>query len=62
MVQVNDEVSSKVFLFVADGAVQYDGPGVELAFPPLDQADSLLLLQLQHRFTAVCLALIHTLR
>lgn len=40
----------------------YEGPGVELAFPPLDQSDPLFLLQLQHRLTAVCLALRHTLR
>ncbi|KAM9313689.1 proline-, glutamic acid- and leucine-rich protein 1 isoform 2-T2 [Pholidichthys leucotaenia] len=46
----------------ADGSVQYQGPGVELAFPHLDQTDPLLLLQLQHRYTAVCLALKHTLR
>nr|XP_033507521.1 proline-, glutamic acid- and leucine-rich protein 1 [Epinephelus lanceolatus] len=45
-----------------DGTVQYEGPGVELAFPHLDQSDPLLLLQLQHRYTAVCLALKHTLR
>ncbi|XP_030579190.1 proline-, glutamic acid- and leucine-rich protein 1 [Archocentrus centrarchus] len=45
-----------------DGAMQYQGPGVELAFPHLDQTDPLLLLQLQHRYTAVCLALKHTLR
>ncbi|XP_036968318.1 proline-, glutamic acid- and leucine-rich protein 1 [Acanthopagrus latus] len=45
-----------------DGTVQYEGPGVELAFPYLDQSDPLLLLQLQHRYTAVCLALKHTLR
>ncbi|XP_074478980.1 proline-, glutamic acid- and leucine-rich protein 1 [Sebastes fasciatus] len=45
-----------------DGAVQYEGPGVELAFSHLDQSDPLLLLQLQHRYTAVCLALKHTLR
>lgn len=42
--------------------MQYEGPGVELAFPPLDQSDPLFLLQLQHRLTAVCLALRHTLR
>lgn len=47
---------------VTDGTVQYEGPGVELAFPHLDQSDPLLLLQLQHRYTAVCLALKHTLR
>ncbi|XP_076001462.1 proline-, glutamic acid- and leucine-rich protein 1 [Genypterus blacodes] len=46
----------------SDGTVQYEGPGVELAFSPLDQSDPLLLLQLQHRYTAVCLALKHTLR
>uniref|UniRef100_A0A3P8SUN3 Proline, glutamate and leucine rich protein 1 n=1 Tax=Amphiprion percula TaxID=161767 RepID=A0A3P8SUN3_AMPPE len=45
-----------------DGAVQYQGPGVELSFPHLDQTDPLLLLQLQHRYTAVSLALKHTLR
>uniref|UniRef100_A0A3B5BNH5 Proline-, glutamic acid- and leucine-rich protein 1-like n=1 Tax=Stegastes partitus TaxID=144197 RepID=A0A3B5BNH5_9TELE len=45
-----------------DGTVQYQGPGVELTFPHLDQTDPLLLLQLQHRYTAVCLALKHTLR
>ncbi|XP_068444334.1 proline-, glutamic acid- and leucine-rich protein 1 [Clinocottus analis] len=45
-----------------DGTVQYEGPGVELAFPHLDQSDPLLLLQLQDRYTAVCLALKHTLR
>uniref|UniRef100_A0A8D0A9T3 Proline, glutamate and leucine rich protein 1 n=1 Tax=Sander lucioperca TaxID=283035 RepID=A0A8D0A9T3_SANLU len=43
-------------------SVQYEGSGVELAFPHLDQSDPLLLLQLQHRYTAVCLALRHTLR
>ncbi len=46
----------------ADGTVPYEGPGVELAFPHLDQTDPLLVLQLQHRYTAVCLALKHTLR
>ncbi|XP_028461991.1 proline-, glutamic acid- and leucine-rich protein 1 isoform X2 [Perca flavescens] len=46
----------------SDVAVQYEGSGVELAFPHLDQSDPLLLLQLQHRYTAVCLALKHTLR
>ncbi|XP_034532896.1 proline-, glutamic acid- and leucine-rich protein 1 isoform X2 [Notolabrus celidotus] len=45
-----------------DGTLQYEGPGVELAFPHLDQSDPLLLLQLQHRYTAVCMALKHTLR
>lgn len=42
--------------------MQYEGPGVELAFPALDQSDPLFLLQLQHRLTAICLALRHTLR
>lgn len=42
--------------------MQYEGPGVELAFPHLDQSDPLLLLQLQHRYTAMCLALKHSLR
>ncbi|XP_029932779.1 proline-, glutamic acid- and leucine-rich protein 1 [Myripristis murdjan] len=46
----------------SDGTVQYEGPGVELPFPPFDQSDPLLLLQLQHRYSAVCLALKHTLR
>ncbi|XP_034020197.1 proline-, glutamic acid- and leucine-rich protein 1 isoform X2 [Thalassophryne amazonica] len=45
-----------------DGTVQYEGPGVELVFPDLDQSDPLVLLQLQHRYTAACLALKHTLR
>ncbi|KAK5848667.1 hypothetical protein PBY51_006261 [Eleginops maclovinus] len=45
-----------------DGTVQYEGPGVELAFPHLDQSDPVLVMQLQHRYTAVCLALKHTLR
>ncbi|XP_072232963.1 proline-, glutamic acid- and leucine-rich protein 1 [Leuresthes tenuis] len=44
------------------GAVQYQGPGVELAFARLDQTDPLLLLQLQHRYTAVCQTIKHTLR
>lgn len=54
--------SDDALLAVTDGTVQYEGPGVELAFPYLDQSDPLLLLQLQHRYTAVCLALKHTLR
>lgn len=45
-----------------EGAVQYEGPGVELAFSYLDQSDPLLVVQLQNRYTAVCLALKHTLR
>ncbi|XP_047464696.1 proline-, glutamic acid- and leucine-rich protein 1 [Mugil cephalus] len=45
-----------------DGASQCQGPGVKLAFPHLSQNDPLLLLQLQHRYTSVCLALKHTLR
>ncbi|MED6255261.1 hypothetical protein ATANTOWER_006819, partial [Ataeniobius toweri] len=45
-----------------DEAVQYRGPGVELPFPYLDQTDPLLFLQLQHRYTAVCLAIKHTFR
>ncbi|XP_055084801.1 proline-, glutamic acid- and leucine-rich protein 1 [Periophthalmus magnuspinnatus] len=44
-----------------EGTIQYEGPGVELAFPLLDQTDPLLVLQLQHRYTAICLALKHTL-
>uniref|UniRef100_A0AAY4C0B8 Modulator of non-genomic activity of estrogen receptor n=1 Tax=Denticeps clupeoides TaxID=299321 RepID=A0AAY4C0B8_9TELE len=44
------------------GTVQYEGPGVELPFPPLDEIDPLLVLQLRHRYRAVCLALKHTLR
>ncbi|KAM3850466.1 proline-, glutamic acid- and leucine-rich protein 1 [Diretmus argenteus] len=46
----------------SDGTVQYEGPGAELPFSPLDQSDPLLLLQLQQRYAAVCLALKHTLR
>ncbi|XP_038159095.1 proline-, glutamic acid- and leucine-rich protein 1 [Cyprinodon tularosa] len=45
-----------------DDAVQYGGPGVEIRFPHLDQTDPLLLLQLRHRYAAVCLAIKHTLR
>ncbi|KAL0969994.1 hypothetical protein UPYG_G00235700 [Umbra pygmaea] len=45
----------------SEGTVQYEGPGVELPYPPLDETDPLLLLQLQHRYRAVCLALKHTL-
>ncbi|KAJ8254840.1 hypothetical protein GJAV_G00197920 [Gymnothorax javanicus] len=41
--------------------VQYEGPGLELSFPPLDDADPLLVLQLRLRYRAVCLALKHTL-
>ncbi|KAJ8282020.1 hypothetical protein COCON_G00045390 [Conger conger] len=41
--------------------VQYEGPGIELPFPPLDEADPLLIVQLRHRYRAVCLALKHTL-
>ncbi|XP_061149675.1 proline-, glutamic acid- and leucine-rich protein 1 isoform X1 [Syngnathus typhle] len=44
-----------------DRTAQYEGPGVELGFPHLDQSDPLLPLQLQRRYTAVCLALKHTL-
>ncbi|KAI5609947.1 proline-, glutamic acid- and leucine-rich protein 1 [Silurus asotus] len=42
-------------------AIRYEGPGVELSFPPLDDVDPLLILQLRHRYKAVCLALKHTL-
>ncbi|XP_030635831.1 proline-, glutamic acid- and leucine-rich protein 1 [Chanos chanos] len=45
----------------SEGTVQYEGPGVELPFSPLDDMDPLLVLQLQHRYRAVCLALKHTL-
>ncbi|CAL8378229.1 unnamed protein product, partial [Boreogadus saida] len=45
----------------AEGTVSYEGPGVELSFPALDEADPLLLLELQHRYRAACLALQHTL-
>uniref|UniRef100_A0A3Q2PJM5 Proline, glutamate and leucine rich protein 1 n=1 Tax=Fundulus heteroclitus TaxID=8078 RepID=A0A3Q2PJM5_FUNHE len=48
--------------FETDEAVQYRGPGVELPFAHLDQSDPLLFLQLQHRYTALCLAIKHTLR
>ncbi|CAL1590763.1 unnamed protein product [Knipowitschia caucasica] len=46
----------------SEGIAQYEGPGVELGFPHLDQSDPLLVLQLQHRYSAVCLALKNTLR
>ncbi|MCJ8731559.1 hypothetical protein PDJAM_G00200940 [Pangasius djambal] len=45
----------------AEETIQYEGPGVELPFPPLDDVDPLLILQLRHRYRAVCLALKHTL-
>ncbi|XP_050969976.1 LOW QUALITY PROTEIN: proline-, glutamic acid- and leucine-rich protein 1 [Labeo rohita] len=45
----------------AEGTVQYEGPGVVLPFPPLDDVDPLLILQLHHRYKAVCLAIKHTL-
>ncbi|XP_077445797.1 proline-, glutamic acid- and leucine-rich protein 1 [Stigmatopora argus] len=45
----------------ADRTAQYEGPGMELGFPHLNQLDALLPLQLQQRYTAVCLALKHTL-
>ncbi|XP_041738604.1 proline-, glutamic acid- and leucine-rich protein 1 [Coregonus clupeaformis] len=45
----------------SEGTVQYEGPGVELPYPPLDDTDPLLLLQLQHRYRAACLGLKHTL-
>ncbi|XP_043100115.1 proline-, glutamic acid- and leucine-rich protein 1 [Puntigrus tetrazona] len=44
-----------------EGTVQYEGPGVEIPFPPLDDVDPLLILQLRHRYKAVCLAIKHTL-
>ncbi|XP_016328700.1 proline-, glutamic acid- and leucine-rich protein 1-like isoform X1 [Sinocyclocheilus anshuiensis] len=44
-----------------EGTVQYEGPGVELPFPPLDDVDPLLILQLHHRYKAICLAFKHTL-
>ncbi|XP_024143871.1 proline-, glutamic acid- and leucine-rich protein 1 isoform X2 [Oryzias melastigma] len=42
--------------------VEYQGPGVELAFPYLDPTETLQLLRLQQRYTAVCRAVKHTLR
>ncbi|KAK9971521.1 hypothetical protein ABG768_024883 [Culter alburnus] len=45
----------------AEGTVQYEGPGVELPFPSLDDVDPLLILQLHHRYKAICLAIKHTL-
>ncbi|KAL4631400.1 proline-, glutamic acid- and leucine-rich protein 1 [Arapaima gigas] len=45
----------------SEGVVQYEGPGMELPFSPLDEADPLLMLQLPQRYRAVCLALTHTL-
>ncbi|XP_051564306.1 proline-, glutamic acid- and leucine-rich protein 1-like [Myxocyprinus asiaticus] len=44
-----------------EGTVQYEGPGVELPFLPLDDVDPFLILQLHHRYKAICLALKHTL-
>ncbi|XP_026122875.1 proline-, glutamic acid- and leucine-rich protein 1 isoform X1 [Carassius auratus] len=44
-----------------EGTVQYEGPGIELPFPPLDDVDPLLILQLHHRYKAICLAIKHTL-
>ncbi|XP_056124622.1 proline-, glutamic acid- and leucine-rich protein 1 isoform X1 [Rhinichthys klamathensis goyatoka] len=44
-----------------EGTVQYEGPGVELPFAPLDDVDPLLILQLHHRYKAICLAIKHTL-
>ncbi|KAG7280420.1 hypothetical protein CRUP_028160 [Coryphaenoides rupestris] len=41
--------------------VKYEGPGLELPFPGLDESDTLLLLELQRRYRATCLALKHTL-
>ncbi|XP_066537831.1 proline-, glutamic acid- and leucine-rich protein 1 [Hoplias malabaricus] len=41
--------------------IHYDGPGLELPFPPLDDVDPLLILQLRQRYRAVCRALKHTL-
>ncbi|KAI1898875.1 hypothetical protein AGOR_G00076910 [Albula goreensis] len=41
--------------------MQYEGPGIELPFSPLDETDPLLVLQLRHRYRAVCLALKYTL-
>lgn len=49
-------------LIISEGAVQYEGPGVELPFPSLDDVDPLLILQLHHRYKAICLAIKHTLR
>ncbi|CAL8240442.1 unnamed protein product [Merluccius merluccius] len=45
----------------AEGTVQYDGPGLDLSFPGLDESDPLLPLELQRRYRATCLALKHTL-
>ncbi|XP_065104881.1 proline-, glutamic acid- and leucine-rich protein 1 [Paramisgurnus dabryanus] len=45
----------------ADGTVQYEGPGMELPLPPLDDIDPLLIFQLHHRFKAICMAVRHTL-
>ncbi|KAL2079648.1 hypothetical protein ACEWY4_025392 [Coilia grayii] len=44
-----------------EGVVQYEGPGLELPFLPLDDIDPLLVLQLRHRYRALCLALKYTL-
>ncbi|XP_035771925.1 proline-, glutamic acid- and leucine-rich protein 1 [Neolamprologus brichardi] len=60
--EVRNGIKAQTHSVISYGAMQYQGPGMELAFPHLDQTDPLLLLQLQHRYTAVCLALKHTLR
>ncbi|KAM6949157.1 proline-, glutamic acid- and leucine-rich protein 1 [Aplochiton taeniatus] len=44
-----------------EGTVQYEGPGVQLSYALLDDTDPLFLLQLQHRYRAICLALKYTL-
>ncbi|XP_026072146.1 proline-, glutamic acid- and leucine-rich protein 1-like isoform X2 [Carassius auratus] len=53
--------SSMLGQLYQEGPVQYEGPGVELPFPPLDDVDPLLILQLHHRYKAICLAIKHTL-
>ncbi|XP_023672180.2 proline-, glutamic acid- and leucine-rich protein 1 [Paramormyrops kingsleyae] len=45
----------------SEGALQYEGPGVELPLPSLDETDPLLQIQLRHRYRAVSLAIRHTL-
>ncbi|TRY91146.1 hypothetical protein DNTS_014119 [Danionella cerebrum] len=53
--------NSLLGLLYQEGTVVYDGPGLELPFPPLDEVDPLLILELHHRYKAVSLAIKHTL-
>ncbi|XP_072543825.1 proline-, glutamic acid- and leucine-rich protein 1 isoform X2 [Salminus brasiliensis] len=56
-----NSILGQLYQGVETETIQYDGPGLELPFPPLDDIDPLLVLQLRQRYRAVCLALKHTL-